>query len=71
MLLGTSILGVPYFANASDVRSTVNIAGQQGTLIVPLANQVKSGVTFGPDSNNATTGTYSGGGGGAVFPLGG
>jgi hypothetical protein len=33
---------------------------------VPLASTVKSGTTFGPDVNGATSGTYSGGGGGST-----
>lgn len=57
----------------SDVRSGVTIigGGSTGTLIVPLANTVKTGTVFGPDSNGATVGTFSGSGSSMVFPLGG
>ena len=72
MILGSSILGVPYFVANNNVRNTITIAGQTGTLSVPNANQVQTGVTFGPDNSGATVGTFSGSGsGGVVFPLGG
>lgn len=69
MLLGTSILGYPYVAVFTD-GSDVSGGGLASSLILPLPVQVQTGVMFGP--NNTLTGTFTGGGGGgAVFPLGG
>lgn len=59
--VGSSILGIPEDANATDVRSGVVVGATTGTLIVPLANTVSSGTNFGPDANGATTGTATAG----------
>jgi hypothetical protein len=46
----------------SDTIVGASAGPSPGTLIVPLANQVTSGITFGPDANGATVGTATAGG---------
>ena len=67
MILGSSILGVPYTVKYTD--GSVVAGGLATSVILPLQNQVKNTVTYGP--NNTLTGTFSGGGSSANFPLGG
>lgn len=71
MLLGTSILGYPYVLspNAVLVGQTVPGGFGVGNVVLPATNQVQNGVKFGVMNNS--TGTFTGSGGGSVFPLGG
>lgn len=71
MLLGSSILGVPYFISPSNVLFGVVVPGNSttGAFVAPPTNKVANGYAYGVAGN--MVGTFSGGGGGFVFPLGG
>ena len=68
MILGTSILGVPYIVN--DQNTSNSYLPSSGNLLLPPVNKVATSYKYGTNGTQYT-GTLSGGGGGTTIILGG
>ena len=59
----TGVLAVGDLPGVQWVEESQTVGGAQGTLTLPLAGEVETGVVYGV-GGNGSTGTFAGGGGG-------